>query len=43
MLDIARKIVDALIKPAPLSRQVLDELQHAWQEHISAFRFTALQ
>ena len=36
--DFAGQPLDTLIQPAPVSRQILDDAQHARQEHIGARR-----
>jgi hypothetical protein len=41
--DFIRQTLDALIRPAPVSGQVLDDAQHAGREHISARRQDARQ
>ncbi len=33
-LDLARQALDALIEPAPVASQVLDEVHHAWRQDI---------
>jgi hypothetical protein len=40
--DFARWPLDTLIQPAPVSRQILDDAQHARQEHIGARREDSL-
>jgi hypothetical protein len=36
--DLARQPLDTCIQPAPVSRQILDDAQHARQQHIGARR-----
>jgi hypothetical protein len=41
--DLVREALDALIQPAPVSCQVLDDPQHVRREHVGALRQDARQ